>query len=154
MLKLHLGCGPDYKDGYTNVDIRKEVRADLHADVRKLPLEDASADEILARNILEHFPIAETVTILGEWRRILKPGGVLMVIVPDIRYWSQQYLNKIIKSDDFIYRMYGGQTSPYDIHYTGFDDSLIRQYCLDAGFEDGKIHVTSHADALHCIAHK
>lgn len=154
MLKLHLGCGPDYKDGYTNVDIRKEVRADLHADVRKLSLEDATVDEILARNILEHFPIAETVTILGEWRRILKPDGVLMIIVPDIRYWSQQYLNKIIKSDDFVYRMYGGQTSPYDIHYTGFDDSLIRQYCLDAGFEDGKIFVTSYADALHCIAHK
>jgi predicted SAM-dependent methyltransferase len=154
MLKLHLGCGPDYKEGYTNVDIRAEVRADLHADVRQLPLEDAAVDEILARNILEHFPAAETVSVLQEWRRVLRPDGVLTIIVPDIHYWTQQYLNHIIKSDDFVYRMYGGQTSSHDFHYTGFDDPLIRQFCLDAGFGQSNILVNSYADALHCIARK
>lgn len=95
MIKLNLASHGDNLPGYLNVDYDEET-ADLKADVTDLPLEDESVDEILAFHILEHFRMGDyeahlsnplnnkTVwDALAEWRRVLKPGGVLHIKVPD-----------------------------------------------------------------------
>jgi SAM-dependent methyltransferase len=57
---------------------------DYAADARKrLPFGTGSFDLIYASHILEHVPWYETLKVLREWVRILKPGGTLEIWIPD-----------------------------------------------------------------------
>jgi SAM-dependent methyltransferase len=81
-LKLNLGCGYSRYPGWTGVDISPDAEPQVLSDVRSLPFEDESADEVYASHVLEHFSYDEPV--LEEWWRVLKPGGRITVIVPDL----------------------------------------------------------------------
>ena len=84
-MKINLGSGDSPLVGFVNVDALPDAPGvDVVADIsQRLPFEDASADLVYASHILEHFPHAQTGELLGEWRRILRPGGRLLVAVPD-----------------------------------------------------------------------
>lgn len=84
-MRLNLGCGPDIKSGYVNVDFRSLPGVDRVEDLSKFPwpFEDESADEILMLDFLEHFPYRATSIILLECHRILKADGTVVIQVPD-----------------------------------------------------------------------
>lgn len=90
-MRLNLGCGPDIRQGYTNVDLRPARGVDEVADLSKLPwfYKDESVDEILMLDFLEHFPYAKTLPILNECWRILKTEGTLEVQVPDFDHCAR-----------------------------------------------------------------
>lgn len=54
-----------------------------------LPFADGSLDGILASHFFEHFDAQEGIKIMRECRRVLMPGGILMVSVPDASYFRQ-----------------------------------------------------------------
>ncbi len=89
MLKLHLGCGEEYLDGYVNIDYPASehsvmrVKADRYADIRTLTYPDNSVDEIRMHHMFEHFERGEALQLLLRWRRWLKPGGILLIETPD-----------------------------------------------------------------------
>ena len=58
--------------------------ADLKCDVRALPYEDNSVDEIFASHLIEHFDFKEAFDVIREWKRVLKEGGVLVLETPDL----------------------------------------------------------------------
>ncbi|MFI5342577.1 MAG: class I SAM-dependent methyltransferase, partial [Candidatus Methylomirabilales bacterium] len=87
-MKLNLGCGDERREGWVNVDLRFDI-ADVVADVRHLPFADSSADEMLAQDILEHFSVDETLSILREWGRVLIPEGFLTLRVPNMHKLAQ-----------------------------------------------------------------
>lgn len=78
-MKLHLGCGRKKWDGFLNVDLKD---SDHDCDIRQLPFEDESSEEIHAIHVCEHFLITEIVPVLEEWRRVLKQGGLLCIELP------------------------------------------------------------------------
>lgn len=80
--KINLGCGRKYLEGYLNCDVLEQVKADKHFDLERFPypLESDSADEILMDNVLEH--LDDIPQVMGELHRILKPGGILKILVP------------------------------------------------------------------------
>jgi len=81
--KLNLGCGYAHKEGYVNIDMRPEVKPDLIADIRQgLPFADNSVDEVRAYDFLEHIPLGETIGVITEIWRVLKPGGVFESSTP------------------------------------------------------------------------
>ena len=79
-IKLHLGCGEDYKEGWVNVD--RYSKSDIKHDLNNYPypFEDNSVDYILAEHIVEH--LDDTLDFFTEAYRILKKGGRLRVQVP------------------------------------------------------------------------
>jgi predicted SAM-dependent methyltransferase len=81
-MRLNLGCGPQKLTGWINIDFDEKHAPDVVADVKNLPYADNSVDEIYASHILEHFNYDEPV--LEEWCRVLKPRGMITVIVPDV----------------------------------------------------------------------
>lgn len=66
-----------------------------HDLARGIPLPDASADAAYHSHVLEHFdpPVADA--FLGEIRRVLRPGGVLRVVVPDLEALCRAYLDDL-----------------------------------------------------------
>jgi SAM-dependent methyltransferase len=87
-LRLNLGCGDKILPGYVNVDVvesRAGQRPDVVCDLQDLaPFADASADEILAVHVVEHFWRWEVAGILREWVRVLKPGAPLVLECPNL----------------------------------------------------------------------
>ena len=93
-VKLHLGCGGVRWRDFINVDLyprdssihngsRSGCVADVFADIRALNLEDNSIDEIFTSHTIDHFYRWETVDMLRDWYRMLKPGGILIIEIAD-----------------------------------------------------------------------
>lgn len=120
-LRLNLGCGLTAPPGWINVDgswnarlakyplIRRVLSrfalvpsgkleipwssSILTHDIRKsLPFRDGSVAAIYASHVLEHLYREEGQSLMAESFRILRPGGVLRVVVPDLRAIAEDYL--------------------------------------------------------------
>jgi predicted SAM-dependent methyltransferase len=89
-MKIHFGCGTNKFDGWINLDIipGSDVVADITA---RWPFEDASADFIYSEHVLEHFDIATARGIFSEIFRVLKPGGVVRIAMPDLDNLIREY---------------------------------------------------------------
>lgn len=86
MLKLNLGCGENYKEGYVNVDIDPKVNPDVVADVNITPwiwAKSDSVDRIEMNNLAEH--LKNFIDIAEECHWVLKNGGILWIKVPFIK---------------------------------------------------------------------
>lgn len=93
-LKLHLGCGWNKLEGWVNIDL-VGGKTDLAWDLRKpLPFADASVDVAFLEHVFEHMKYSETLVVLGHLRRVLRPGGILRVGVPDAGMYSRMYAER------------------------------------------------------------
>lgn len=80
MIKLNMGCGNNYKEGWINVDFNKGVKADIYSDLTdKLPFKDNYADEVLLDSIIEHIRPDCYFGFLEELHRICKQGAKIMI---------------------------------------------------------------------------
>src|SRR5207249_3890671 len=75
-LHLHLGCGIVNSPGFVNIDAipMRHIHC-VQAVDRLEKFRSGSADLIYASHVLEHISHRETLSVLQEWRRVLKPGG-------------------------------------------------------------------------------
>lgn len=91
MMKLHLGCGDVYFEGWVNIDIESE-KADFKYDLRTpLPYEDCSVDFIYNEHFIEHLTVKEGLVFLSDCYRVLKKGGVLRIAAPSLDYIMFRY---------------------------------------------------------------
>jgi predicted SAM-dependent methyltransferase len=91
--RLNWGCGKSAAEGWLNSDRNPGPQVDIVGDIRKgLPLEDASIDYITSQHALQEVPFPDLVPALEELRRMLKPGGVLRLVVPNLDRGIQAYL--------------------------------------------------------------
>lgn len=133
-MRLNLGCNNRIRPGYINVDRDQYPGVDVVGDVFKLDkVEDNSVDEIYASHILEHAPHPRTLEVLKEWCRVLKPGGMLKVAVPDFKRAVEIYL-KCGMQDWIRNFLWGDQGYEGAFHYTGFDEGSLTKLLKEAGF--------------------
>jgi SAM-dependent methyltransferase len=64
------------------LDVAPAHSVDVVGDARIMPFSDASMDVVLITQVLEHIP--DPIAVIGEIRRVLKPGGTLLLSVPSI----------------------------------------------------------------------
>ena len=89
-LRLHLGCGEQYFDGYVNIDYPAEqhnimqIRADYEANITQLDFPPQSVDEIRLHHVFEHFNRVTALAMLIKWQQWLKVGGKLHIETPDL----------------------------------------------------------------------
>ncbi len=142
-IRINLGSGNDKREGYINVDSDKQFKPDKVEDVRKLSFQDNYADEILARDILEHIPIEECQKTLHEWKRVLKPGGKLIIQCPNLDTISKELRSKktnVIKRFDLIKRIFGGQNFSGNFHQNGFTPGTMEVCLKSALFRNIKVN--------------
>ena len=90
---LNLGCGARRHPAWTNADLAPAGDDVLHVDLRKpLPFPDREFDAVYASHVLEHLTPREAAHLLGEVRRVLRPGGIARVVVPDLEGIVREYL--------------------------------------------------------------
>jgi predicted SAM-dependent methyltransferase len=101
-LKLNLGCGPNSRPGWLNIDLFNSG-ADLRLDLRKRwPFPNDSVAYIYSEHVFEHFEFYQEVPhFLSESLRVLQGGGVFDVGVPDTEWPLRVYG----KSDDDYWRL-------------------------------------------------
>ena len=104
-LRLHLGAGTHRPLGWVNVDV-VGMAPDLAWNLRRpLPFPDGAAEAVFLEHVLEHFPLAAGLDLLDECRRVLKPGGIVRVGVPDFG----RYLESYAGDGDFVERLRPGR---------------------------------------------
>ena len=147
MKRLNLGCGDKILPDYINVDVaesRRSLKPDVLCDLRKLtPFEDDTIDEILSVDVVEHFWRWEVVDILKEWRRVLKPGGVMILECPNLISACQELLQNAEhatgpgpEGQRSMWVLYGDPAwkDPLMNHRWGYSPASLAQVMHEAGF--------------------
>jgi SAM-dependent methyltransferase len=127
--RINLGCGPNAPAGWLNVDgswnawisnhryLRKslqtlglinpnlgaywKVRPLVHDLTKPLPFETNRISAIYGSHVLEHLYHADAQRLLAECKRVLKPGGVIRLVVPDLHSMVVDYLEKKNRNGTF-----------------------------------------------------
>jgi predicted SAM-dependent methyltransferase len=92
-LSVNIGSGGKGLADWVNVEIIPMRDTTLCLDIRRrLPLADESVARLLAEHVVEHIDFrAELPTVLRDWHRVLQPGGVVRIIVPDAGRFLHAY---------------------------------------------------------------
>ena len=137
--KLHLGCGVKHLPGWFHVDALDYPHVDHQGPVDDLSfIPDGEVELIYACHVLEHFGRKTYKAVLAEWRRVLKPGGVLRLAVPDYAACARLYLSgRLVRGlEDVRGLMVGGQRDKYDFHGMVFDEPDLTVALKEAGFRE------------------
>jgi SAM-dependent methyltransferase len=82
---MNWGCGDSGVPGWINSDMKDGPGIDLSCDIRMgLPLEDGSMDYVVSIHALPEIAYPDLVPTLLELRRVIRPGGVLRLSLPDL----------------------------------------------------------------------
>jgi predicted SAM-dependent methyltransferase len=135
-MKLHLGCGKRYIPGFVHIDAVDYPHVDHVATIDNLSfIPDSSVDLIYNCHVLEHFKRRDVRRVLQEWHRVLKPGGILRISVPDFAKLCEVY-QKYGQLDLVIGALFRRQDYLYNIHYNVFDFATLKRELESAGFTD------------------
>lgn len=140
LVQLHLGCGERHIPGFIHVDLNDFKHVDYRSGIDRLPMfADGAADLIYCSHAFEYFDRLQAPGVLAEWHRVLKPGGVLRVAVPDFEALVSVF-GKSGDLDRVLGPLYGrmeiqapdGRRVLY--HRTVYDFASLEKLCLQAGF--------------------
>jgi len=92
LIRLNLGCGHDVRPGWVNVDMEPSHPDVVKAELPVLPFEPNCAREVVLSHVLEHFGYLDGFVMAKEIYRVLSPGGVVHIEVPDIAWCMAQFL--------------------------------------------------------------
>ena len=156
-MKLQVGCSAVrgiYKtDEWTNLDIKHHRGVDIIADAtEKIPLDTGSVDEIHCIHVLEHVTRDKYPLMLAEMHRVLKPGGVLYVEVPDLMRTIEN-LHQSFEAGDveaihiWTTSLYGKNEREGMAHHWGFYEGLLRREMRHQGFKELD-HLTEKEDMI------
>lgn len=162
---LHVGCGPadpnklpqpfrtpEWRE--LRLDIDPEVQPDIIGSITDMSVvESESVDGLYSSHNLEHLFSQEVPVALGEFYRVLKPGGRLLVTLPDIEKAAEMILQD--KIEETAYVSPAGPIRPLDIifgfepyvtsgnafmaHRTAFTAKSLARQLSRVGFTDGKV---------------
>lgn len=136
-MKLNLGCGTDYQEGYINVDMYADSKVDAKFDISKIPYDDNTVDEIKAFHVIEHFDFHEGMSALKEWCRVLKPGGRLYLETPDFMASCKDFVNGDIAYQNHLYgHFFATPWIPGQTHKFLFTEYQLRVQLGWCGFEN------------------
>ncbi len=125
-MKLNLGCGAQTPAGWLNVDyalgarlaklplfrlvnrrlqlfeMEWDDRILLHDLTTPFPWPDGSAETAYSSHTLEHMSREDGRAFLRQCHRVLRPGGILRIVVPDLNELVERYTSGSLVADDFV----------------------------------------------------
>ncbi len=93
---LNLGCGNRFHPDWVNINFSSTDEGVIAADLSKgIPFPDESFDMVYHSHLLEHFSKTDAPGFVGECNRVLRPEGIVRVVVPDLETIARQYLSAL-----------------------------------------------------------
>jgi predicted SAM-dependent methyltransferase len=139
-IRLHLGCGKRCIPGFVNVDLADFPHIHYRRSIDNLEMfPDSSAELIYTSHTLEYFDRVQAVGVLHEWCRVLCPGGILRLAVPDFAAMIEvyrDYNNLGLILGPLYGRMEIAGTEQIIYHKTVYDFDSLRQLLESCGFEN------------------
>jgi len=139
-MRLHLGCGKRHIPGFVHVDLADFPHIDHRCGIDTLPmLSDGTAELIYCSHAFEYFDRLQAPEVLKEWRRVLRPGGMLRVAVPDVQALIRVY-SATGKLEEILGPLYGrivpDPKRPDQVlyHRTAYDFTSLERVLGDSGF--------------------
>lgn len=137
--KLHIG-GTSICQGWEVLNANPAPYVDHVCNANDLSqFESNTFTQIYASHVVEHFDYKEELQkTLGEWNRVLVPGGTVLISVPDLDILSSLLLKKDRLSIDerfFVMRMlFGGHVDKYDYHVVGLNQDFLASFLDSSGY--------------------
>ena len=157
-MKIEFGAGENSKEGFVGCDVRKldNIKYVCNCWEINKHIEKNSVEEIYSRHMFEHLTFAQGRMALTSWFKILKSGGRVHLIMPDLKYHIEQYLNfyknregKVGKKHTFSHQIggiFGWQREEensdlftttenlWDVHKSGYDEISLRELAESYGY--------------------
>jgi predicted SAM-dependent methyltransferase len=169
---LNLGCGVQAADGWINIDNSPNARlsklpwlrwllwkariiSDEHYRVawpdsmmirdlsRPLPFADCSIDFVYTSHFLEHNSPGKAEELVAEIHRVLKPGGLVRIVVPDLEFGARRYLDSLSAGSNaweaapaFLDWLQLGRSGVRDPHLWMYDAASLKSMLFRAGFAE------------------
>lgn len=145
-LKLHLGCGQNYLQGYINIDfppsahtVQLQAVADVFADIATMRFPEMSVQEVRLHHVFEHFDRPMALALLCAWHIWLKQEGELCIEVPDFETSIKMLLDNRYSYEQkqvIMRHVFGSHEAPWAIHCDGWYREKFEHVLKMLGFED------------------
>jgi hypothetical protein len=172
-MKLHLGCGPNIREDYINIDKYVQNENVEQFDILNLPYQENTVEEILTEHLVEHIPFKEEEQFFNESFRVLKKGGLLIVETPDMEWLCKQFLDaednfqafyKVGSKDHYFgsgksienrwgmitTHFFGNQNGGGQFHFNGYSKQKMIRIGEIIGFSEVKVEKICNKGA-HCL---
>jgi predicted SAM-dependent methyltransferase len=153
-MKLQLGCGQRYFEGYVNIDyplsehsVQQTSVADKFADLTELYYKPKSIEEVRLHHVFEHFTRATACALLTSWSSWLVDNGVLHIEVPDFQRSGKVALSRFSSEKEravAIRHIFGSQEAHWAVHYEGYTSETLSHLLNLYGFKTDKLIKNSH----------
>lgn len=165
-VRLNLACGTDVRDGWINLDVvakwplaRRACDAIWDARRDTIPVMDQCVDEVYAGYLFLHLAPQHHVRVLHDIRRVMKPGGRLVVGEVDMAILLPRWLAK--PTDAYLSGLVWGEQgelpggapeeqralAEFDKHCQGFTEASLRALLAKAEFFDAR-RIRVHSEAV------
>lgn len=148
-MKINFACGKQTWGDFYCIDAVQHPKASRDLDLlhsfrfkdvqleNKLPLKDECASEVHAYHFIEHVYQWEAQSVILEFKRLLKPGGKLVLELPDIELAAKNLLSGM-KDQYNMWPLYGdpGHRDVYMCHRWGYTRGTIKALLQDCGMRE------------------
>jgi predicted SAM-dependent methyltransferase len=152
-MKLHLGCGQRYFEGYKNIDfplddhsIQLDSKADEHHDIKALSFVLGTVQEVRLHHVFEHFNRPQACALVSSWSSWMNTGGLVRIEVPDYFRTTLSILNPFSsfrRKMVGIRHLFGSHEAHWAYHYEGYSKKQLKKLLRANDFEVIKVRRNS-----------
>ena len=165
-MKLEFGGGEKLSPGFIGCDVRDVENVKYVCNCWDIDrhVDEASVDEIYSRHMFEHLTFAQGKRTLEVWHKILRDGGKVHLIIPDLKYHVDEYIrfyndrDSEDRGNNFFHAVksiFGGQretidcdyfttfNTTWDIHKSGYDETSLKHLVQSYGYKNFHRHNNS-----------
>jgi predicted SAM-dependent methyltransferase len=151
--KLHIGAGSKLIEGWLNTDV-DFIPAIMRMDATQpFPFPDSTFEYVYTEHMIEHVPYPKAAAMLRECRRVMRRGGVIRVVTPNLAAVVGLYTNKLEPDQErylsWLCKMFVPQDCPQNA--TSAINVMFRSWGHQFIYDEETLRTSMDAAGFRCI---